>query len=140
MSAHRLAVLEHAIVPGDFSLEGGFRGMEKLLVQAPSCTAVLCANDLSALGAVRSLRRNRLTVPEDFSVIGLDDIDLCTLVEPTLTTLRLSRQDMARRYLRELMHLREAPHKSGRKIVIGLELIQRESTGKAPRATRKPAR
>lgn len=139
MIANRLAVLEQAIVPGEFTLEGGFRGMERLLAQAPACTAVLCANDMSALGALRALRKNGLRVPDDFSVIGLDDIVLSTLVEPTLTTLRLSRQDLACKFLRELMRLREAPQKPGREIVIGLELIPRESTAKAPRAKRKTA-
>ncbi|HWT66540.1 MAG TPA: LacI family DNA-binding transcriptional regulator [Terracidiphilus sp.] len=140
MAANKLPILEQAIVNAEFQLEGGYYAMERVLVQAPSCTAVLCANDMSALGAIRALRSHRRSVPEDFSVIGLDDIALCTLVEPAMTTLRLSRQDMARKYLRELMQLRESPHKPGRKIMVGLELIVRDSTSKAPSQRRKSFR
>ena len=86
MRANRLEIIRHTIQPANFTIEGGRRAMTKLLARpisnSATVTAVLCANDLSAIGAMQAIREAGLTIGRDISVIGLDDIDLCTIVDP----------------------------------------------------------
>ena len=57
-------------------------------------TAIIAANDLTAIGALRVIHRAGLSVPGDFSVVGFDDIELSDVVYPPLTTLRLPRHEI----------------------------------------------
>src|SRR6201986_225420 len=88
--------LEEWLVEGAHTLEGGMRAMEKLLKSKELPTAVMCSNDMTAIGALRVLAKEGLRVPEDISVIGFDDIHLAEYVFPPLTTVRMSRNDLAR--------------------------------------------
>lgn len=71
---------------GDFTVESGARATERLLGQTPSPTAIVCANDLMAIGAIRSLHQRGRLVPEDVSVTGYDGIELGKYITPALTT------------------------------------------------------
>jgi LacI family transcriptional regulator len=84
------------ILEGDHTLEGGMRCMEQLLKSPTLPTAVMCSNDMTAIGGLRVLTRAGLRVPEDMSLIGFDDIHLAEFVNPPLTTVRMSRNDLAR--------------------------------------------
>jgi LacI family transcriptional regulator len=81
-----LAVDEQLIVPGDYTQAGGRRAMTALLERDPRPTAVFCANDLSALGALDVAQMRGLKVPGDISIVGFDDIDEAALATPPLTT------------------------------------------------------
>lgn len=69
--------------------------MDKLLKSNTLPTAVLCSGDIYAIGAMRSIKANGLRVPDDISVIGIDDILLSQYVEPSLTTIRVDKQCLA---------------------------------------------
>lgn len=69
--------------------------MDKLLKSDPLPTAVLCSGDVYAIGAMRSIKANGLRVPEDISIIGIDDILLSRYVEPSLTTIHVDRKALA---------------------------------------------
>ncbi len=129
MKANRLAVDESAILYADFTLEGGRREMARMLDNAPHITAVLCANDLSAIGALRTLDERGLQPGKDISLIGLDDIDLCTMVHPPLTTLRISRPELVDLYFKAFAALRKNPHQIGLQLFQRMELIIRGTTG-----------
>jgi LacI family transcriptional regulator len=77
---------EQIIVPGDYTRLGGRRAMSRLLELPARPTAVFCANDLSALGALEVARLNGLRVPGEVSIVGFDDIDEAALAVPPLTT------------------------------------------------------
>ncbi len=62
--------------------------MEELLALAEPPTAVCCYNDMSALGAMRSIGLKGLRVPEDISIVGFDDLFLASYTQPRLTTVR----------------------------------------------------
>jgi LacI family transcriptional regulator len=83
------------IVVGDGHSTGGERGMRELLVTG-RVTAVVCYNDLTAVGAIRVIRDHGLSVPGDMSVVGFDDIDLARLVDPPLTTVGQDTEAMGR--------------------------------------------
>lgn len=85
---------ERRVIRAAYSLESGAAGMTRLLRE--DVTAVVCASDPLALGAIRSVRRAGLTVPGDVSVVGFDDSPLMTCTDPPLTTVRQPIEPMAR--------------------------------------------
>jgi DNA-binding LacI/PurR family transcriptional regulator len=118
------------IVEGDHTLEGGRDAMEKVLAQADWPTAMMCSNDMTAIGVQHALFEARLKVPEDFSLIGFDDIHLAEYTIPPLTTIRMSCKDLALRavgilvsHLQPTSKIPEAPRE------IATRLIVRQTTG-----------
>lgn len=69
--------------------------MDQILKSGERPTAILCSGDIYAIGAMRSIKAHGLRVPDDLSVIGIDDILLSRYIEPALTTVRVDRKDMA---------------------------------------------
>ncbi len=94
---------DRLVVGGDHSIDGGFRGMLNLLDLERRPTAVLTSNDLTAMGALRAARSAGLRIPQDISIIGFDDIHLAEFTEPPLTTVRLSREELARKTFQALV-------------------------------------
>ncbi|WP_425387831.1 substrate-binding domain-containing protein [Edaphobacter aggregans] len=84
--------------------------MAELLSLTRRPTAILGANDLTAIGALRSIQKHNLSVPENFSIIGFDDIELADILHPPMTTLRLSRSELAGLFFKALETLRSNPH------------------------------
>jgi DNA-binding LacI/PurR family transcriptional regulator len=127
------------IVEGDHTLEGGAAAMEKLLAQVDNAklpTAVICSNDMTAIGVLHKLYRTGLRVPDDISVIGFDDIHIAEVMMPPLTSIRMSRYDIAKAAFTALRAQVESPEESRtkREYNIPTDLIVRESTS-YPRGT-----
>ena len=122
------------IVEGDHTLEGGVRAMEILLAHQDRATAVICSNDMTAIGVLHKLYRTGLRVPDDISVIGFDDIHLAEVTMPPLTTVQMSRFEIAKAAFSALRAHVESPNESTtrRDYSIPTDLVARESTG-APR-------
>jgi len=121
------------LVEGDHTLEGGMRAMEQLLRRKELPTAVMCSNDMTAIGALRVLAKAGLRVPEDMSLIGFDDIHLAEFAYPPLTTVRMSRNDLARAAFSALRSHVEPAHISAKKSwPISTTLTVRQSTGHPP--------
>ena len=119
------------IVEGDHTMEGGIASMERLLA-GDRPTAVMCSNDMTAIGVLHKLYRAGLRVPDDLSVIGFDDIHISEVTIPPLTTVQMSRFELARAAVTALRTHVEQPQDSKREYSIQTDLIVRESTG-APR-------
>jgi LacI family transcriptional regulator len=85
---------EH-VVEGDHTMEGGMAAMEHLTGLAELPTAVLCSNDMTAIGVLHALYRTTHKVPEDISVVGFDDIHLAQFMLPPLTTVQMSCKQLA---------------------------------------------
>ena len=116
---------------GNHKVDGGLRAMERLLDRDPRPTAVLASNDLTAIGALRAIRKRGLRVPEDISVVGFDDIQMAEFTEPPLTTVRLLRTEVARLACDALLQLIRTGG-AGAEFRVGTSLIVRASTGKVP--------
>lgn len=86
---------EALVQEGDHRVDRGMEAMTRMLKQTSPPTAVLASNDLTAIGMLRALRRAGLVVPRDISVVGFDDIWLAQFTEPPLTTVRLSKEELA---------------------------------------------
>lgn len=123
-----VAPSDNRMLEGNHTLEGGMAAMEDLLKKSALPTAVMCSNDMTAIGALRVLTRAGMKVPEEMSVIGFDDIHLAEFVYPPLTTVQMSRNDLARGAFEALRAIRETPEKVGQP-TITTGLIVRQSTG-----------
>jgi LacI family transcriptional regulator len=110
---------------------------EKFLTLEPRPTAILCANDLLALDALRGLIQRGIRVPEDVSVIGFDDIDFCANARVPLTTVAVPRYQIGSTAAGLLLDEIDNPEKHAhQQVVFQPRLIIRESTGPAPSAAR----
>lgn len=108
------------------ALEGGRRAARMVLAANPAITAVICANDLMALGALRELRDRSLRVPHDISVTGFDNIKLAQFSDPPLTSVHIPREKIGRMICDCLLGPAMLPE---REFVIDPELVLRDSTG-----------
>ena len=91
------------LIEGDHTLAGGQDAMQKLLKLAEWPTAIMCSNDMTAIGVQHALFEANLRVPKDFSLIGFDDIHLAEYTIPPLTTVRMSPRDLARNAVARLV-------------------------------------
>ena len=116
------------LLEGDHTLEGGVLAMQKLLARGNLPTAVMCSNDMTAIGVLHAAYRADLRVPDDLSIIGFDDIHIAEVMFPPLTSIRMSRMDLARAAVTALRsHIEnDSPQ---REYKIDTHLVVRESTG-----------
>lgn len=119
--------LPELVVHGDGKCEGGMTGTEALLRLPEPPTAIVCYNDMTALGALRQLHLKKLRVPEDVSLVGFDDLFIASYTQPPLTTLRQPRRMMGRLAMESLLKLIRG-EESASSIHVPAELIIREST------------
>ncbi|MFJ4173112.1 LacI family DNA-binding transcriptional regulator [Microbacterium sp. NPDC089696] len=117
------------VVRGMYSLESGQAGATRLI--AAGATAIVCASDPMALGAVRAARRAGLAVPADISVVGFDDSALMSCVEPPLTTVRQPIESMGRAVIELLLSQIAGTTPVGDELLFEPELVLRSSTGPA---------
>jgi DNA-binding LacI/PurR family transcriptional regulator len=126
-----LPFVPELVVHGDGKPEGGELATNRLLAQPDPPTALFCYNDMTALGALRSVQRHGLRVPADLSLIGFDDIFFVSYTQPQLTTVRQPMQRMGRMAMEGLLKLMSG-QSAAEAIKVPAELIVRESTA-APR-------
>jgi LacI family transcriptional regulator len=93
------------VVEGNLRIDGGSRGLDHLLSLSQRPTAIFAANDLTALGIIWAARDRGLRVPEDLSVIGLDNIRLAAEIYPPLTTVALPQAEIGGMAMRMLLKL-----------------------------------
>lgn len=130
-----LPIHEELLAEGDYRIDGGVKATARLMESGRRLTAIMTANDLTAIGVLRELHRRGVRVPEDVSVVGCDDIEFCDIVSPPLTTLQISRMELAKLSFKALETGREIA-RTGKQYWLEPTLVIRSSTGEAP----KPAR
>jgi LacI family transcriptional regulator len=114
---------------GNHQVGGGHDAMMQLLSRKTRPTAVLASNDMTAIGALGALHEQGLRVPEDISIVGFDDIQISAFTQPALTTVRLSREEIARVAFRALYNVRQDGGK-GAEYRVETKLVLRGSTGR----------
>ncbi len=133
MEQKGLKVDRNLIIDGNFpyktDMVTGYHTMKNLLARNRSFTAVVCVNDLMALGAMRAINESGLSIPEDISVVGCDNIPFSEFSNPPLTTLKISTFDLGRQAVYNLMNA--ANGIAANKIHLSPELIIRSTTGTA---------
>jgi LacI family transcriptional regulator len=119
------------VVVGENNVESGARVVQRLLTARQFPTAILCSNDLTAIGALQALFRAGIRVPDDVSLVGADDIPFAGLTHPPLTTVRIPREklgELACEVLQQML----SEKKAGAEWVMDTELVIRESTATLP--------
>jgi LacI family transcriptional regulator len=132
---------EELIVRGDFAEAGGWRCAEDLVALADRPTAIFCANDAMAIGALSALRAAAIAVPGQVAVVGFDDIPVAQYLNPPLTSVRVGIADLGERAVTLLLHAlaeRAPPTKRTRHEVLATTLVIRGSCGAAASASRAP--
>jgi len=90
-----LTVPVENMIEGTHTMEGGIAATERFLAIDPLPTAIVCSNDMTAIGVLHGLHRTTHKVPEDISVVGFDDIHLAQFMLPPLTTVQMSCNHLA---------------------------------------------
>jgi DNA-binding LacI/PurR family transcriptional regulator len=118
------------LIEGDHTLVGGRNAMNKILACKDWPTAIMCSNDMTAIGVQHALFEANLRVPTDFSLIGFDDIHLAQYFIPPLTTVRMSCRDLAQTAVTSLLtQVRPGDAKPAVNAEITTRLIVRQTTG-----------
>jgi DNA-binding LacI/PurR family transcriptional regulator len=132
-----LPAKDSLIFEGAHTFEGGTQAARHFLGQPDRPTAIVCSNDVMAVGVLRVLAQEKISVPGDMSIVGFDDIHLAEFATPPLTTVRMSREDLARSAFNALQLLRTSEMKTPHQpIRVGTSLVVRESTDFHAHATR----
>jgi LacI family transcriptional regulator len=90
---------------GDFRYEGGYTAMQRLYHRQPDLTAVFCASDEMALGAITFLHERGLRVPDDISILGFDNTKIAKISLPKLTTVAQPIYQIGREAMKKLNRL-----------------------------------
>jgi LacI family transcriptional regulator len=130
MSEIGLTVDPRFIVEGNHTLEGGEEAFAKLLKLAPRPTAVLCSNDMTAIGVMRKSYGEKIEVPSEISIIGFDNIRFSQYILPPLTTIEMSQAELAKLAFHALLNdvQLETPNPNGTEYVLRTNLLLRETT------------
>lgn len=123
---------EEYVAEAHFQQASGRRAMERLLQLRPRPTAVFCANDLIALGALSACHEAGLHVPGDVSLVGFNDIELASQISPPLTTVAAWPRRMGAEAARMLIEHIEGGSPSRHHLVLEPRLVVRGSTGPVP--------
>lgn len=119
-------------VAEDFTVAAGVVAARRLLAAGETegrpLDAVVAANDLLAIAAIRAARERGLTVPGDLAVTGMDDTEFGRVFQPSLTSVSLGSAERGRVAAKIMLNLAEGLHEETRQIEVGPELVVREST------------
>lgn len=110
------------------SLEGGQQGMQQLIHQNFDATAIICANDMVAIGVLHLCKKSQIRVPEDLSVMGMNDMETVQFITPMLTTVHVPMDEMGKVAMRTLIDRAEGGHSLPQKICLPFYIAKREST------------
>jgi LacI family transcriptional regulator len=124
-----LSLADDCHIVSDLTQRGGFGAMNELLDLSAPPTAVICCNDLMALGAITAIQKRGLRVGHDIAVTGFDDIPLAEHSHPALTTVRQPIYDIGRQICNMLIRLIQDDEFEGRHVLLLPELVMRESSG-----------
>lgn len=117
---------DYLVDGGYFTYEGGFSAMSKLLELEDLPTAVFAAGDLMAVGAISAIKEKGLRVPEDISIIGYDDLDICRYITPKLTTIKQN-TDLIGENAADILINAIDKKNSRTSVIVPVELVIRDS-------------
>lgn len=138
MQRKKLPIDEELVRNGNHRIDGGQAAASQLLQLREAPTAIVCSNDLTAIGAIGTIHQAGLDVPRDISVIGYDDIEISNFTQPPLTTIRVSRSEIATRAFTALYAVSHKGEMQGIAYMIKASLVIRQSTALAKSAKKLP--
>lgn len=133
MRKARLGIEDGWVVEGNLSIEGAGKACGQLLNHPDRPTAIFCATDEMAFGCMHEIKNQGLTVPEDISVMGFDDVRYARVMEPALTTISQPARKIGERVAIRLLKAIETGHQpNNQPVILPHKLIIRKSVA-APR-------
>jgi LacI family transcriptional regulator len=129
LAKHGIALVEEWIRPGDWEVEGGYKGAQSLLRLSNRPTAIFAANDLMALGAIYAIQDAGLSVPGDIAVVGYDNREFTWIVRPNISTVVMPVYEMGRIAADILLQQIEAGTRDHEEVKVKGELIVRDTCG-----------
>ena len=115
---------------GNFTFNSGYEATRAITDLAPRPTAIFYANDSMAMGGIQFFSEHKVEIPDDFSIIGFDDIELSRFMKPTLTTVRQNLQIVAQSAIDGVIDMINGGEPDGKVNTIPVDLIIRESCKK----------
>ena len=130
MSEIGLLARPEYVIEGNHRLDGGREALPTLSRLSKPPTALMCSNDMTAIGVMRAAFELGIRVPEDLSVIGFDDIRMAEFLIPPLTTIQMSQSELAKLAFEALLKevKRETPLPEGFEYILKTRLVLRSST------------
>lgn len=130
LEAHHIGINPDYLFEGDFKYESGRLAGERICAMHDRPTAVMASNDLMALGCMTALKEAGLRIPEDISMVGIDDIPFAKFVEPSLTTVSIPLHELGKIGMESLLQLRACDVYEQGEVFLPHQLIVRNSTAK----------
>jgi LacI family transcriptional regulator len=127
MAMHNLAIEDNLIACGDFTEDGGYAAMQKLLPLHPE--AVFIASDTMSIGALRAIKEAGLHVPANIGIVSFDDMPFAAHTDPPLTSVRQPIQCFGEVAVQTLIDMIGHPDTGPRHIILPTQLIDRGSSG-----------
>lgn len=119
------------------SSEGGYQGTDLILKKGITVSAFFCPNDATAIGSMRAIKEHGLAIPDDISLISIDDIDTAQYLTPMLTTIHIPVEEMGQMTAKTLIDRIEGGHTLPMKISLPYYIAGRESCGECPASGKK---
>lgn len=119
----------YGVADADYSFASGFTAARAILEAEQTPTAIFCVSDILALSAISAAGEKGLSVPQDLTVSGFDDVDYTTMFHPYLTTVAQPCYEMGQQSLRLLLEYIRNPEKKPEQVFVPYTLTIRESTG-----------
>lgn len=132
LAAHGIPHKKELVANVPLSLEGGYRGASQLLEREANVTALFCSNDITAIGAMRAIQEHKLRIPDDISIISIDDIDTAQYLSPMLTTVHMPVEEMGQMTAKLLIDRIEGGHHLPVKMTLPFYIAKRESCRALP--------
>ena len=124
----KIGIHEELEIPGDFTPEAGYDAARVLIELSPRPTAVFGANDQSTIALMSVLRNLGLSIPEDISIVGFDDIPAAQYAAPPLTSVRVPIWEIGEMAIQRLLELINEKNSQRKHHSFSVELVEREST------------
>ena len=106
------------------SSEAAYEAMEAILAENQGFTAAFCMNDMMAVGVMEALANRRLAIPQDFALMGFDDLPCAAMTMPRLTTMRVDREAIGQEAYHLMQRRRADPGADPRKVELAVRLVE----------------
>ena len=131
LSAVGLSLEPPYLIEASYSLDASAAAAKELLASSPRPTAIVCGNDVQAAGALHAARAVGLSIPDDFSIVGFDDIELARAFEPQLTTVHVPHRRMGRAAAQHLLAMIKS-EETGGSVTFETSIVERGSLSAPP--------
>lgn len=129
MKKHNLPIEQALVCDTELSSLDAYENMQEMLKRAKLPTALFCANDTVAIGAIKAINEKGICIPDEIAIIGLDDIEMASYTTPALTTIHVPKEDLGRFAVKILVDRIEGGHEMPVRVDVPYHLVVRESCG-----------